>query len=100
MEAAQESIAEAAETVTAEEVQAAPSVASTVAAKSVKKSGKAESTNSTNSAEDVEEAEEEAEVTSLIKPGNDPKASAYVRAGDLMPEGSSNPDLDDFMLAL
>lgn len=99
--AAQEVVAEEAQTVTAEEVQSAPNVMSTVAAKSSKKSGKTEeTTESKPAAETAEAEEEEAEAASLIKPGNDPKASAYVRAGDFLPDGSSDPDLDDYVLAL
>ena len=90
--ATKQEVAKEAQTVTAEEVQQSPGVANAVSSKSVKSSGKAEKTET--SKPEVEEAE------SLIKPGNDTRASAYVRAGDLMPDGSSNPDLDDYMLAL
>ena len=96
--ATQQEVAKEAQTVTAEEVQQSPGIASAVTSNSVKSSGKAERTET--SKPEVEEAEEEKEAESLIKPGNDTRASAYVRAGDLLPEGSSNPDLDDYMLAL
>ena len=99
-EAAQDEIAEQAQTVTAEEVQAAPGVAVTVAAKSVKSTGKTEKTESTAKTAEAEEGEEESELAGLVKPGNSLRASAYVRAGDLLPEGSRDPDLDDYMLAL
>ena len=98
-EAAKETVAEEAQTVTAEEVQSAPNVMSTVAAKSTKKSGKTEETTESKPASETPE-EEEADPVSLIKPGNDPKASAYVRAGDFMPDGHSDPDIDDYVLAL
>lgn len=96
--ATKQEVAKEAQTVTAEEVQQSPGVANAVSSKSVKSSGKAEKTET--SKPEVEEAEEEKEAESLIKPGNDTRASAYVRAGDLMPDGGSNPDLDDYMLAL
>jgi hypothetical protein len=97
--AAKQEIADEAQVVTAEELQQSPTVVGTVAAKSVKSSGKTEKAEASKATEEAEEAVEE-ETESLIKPGNDPRASAYVRAGDFLPEGTSNPDLDDFMLAL
>lgn len=92
-------VAESAETVTAEEVQANPGVAGTVNAKAVKSTKKTEKAESAKEVAEAEEAEEESE-TPLIEPGNSLRASAYVRAGDYMPEGSADPDLDDYVLAL
>ena len=88
-----------AQTVTVEEVQQSPGVAVTVGAKSIKASVKAEKVEDTSSPSDVADTEEEKEPESLIKPGNDTRASAYVRAGDYLPDGG-NPDLDDYVLAL
>ena len=99
-EAAQEEVSRAAETVTAEEVQASPGVASVVTSKSLKSGKEVDKSKSVETASDTEEAEEDQEVASLIEPGNSPKATAYVRAGDLITGGSSDPDLDDYMLAL
>lgn len=99
-EAVQDQVAEQAQTVTAEEVQAAPSVASTVAAKSMKSAAKTEKAESTQATTESEEAEEDSELAELVKPGNSLRASAYVRAGDLLPDGAQDSDLDDYMLAL
>jgi hypothetical protein len=97
-EAVTQQVAESAETVTAEEVQASPALASTVAVSSSKKADKSEKAEKVSQTEVAEESEED--VPSLIEPGNSPLASAYVRAGDMMNHDSSNPDLDDFLLAL
>jgi hypothetical protein len=93
-------VAEEAQVVTAEELQQSPSVARTVVAQSAKSAGTAEKAEDSKTLADTEEPTEEQETPSLIKPGNDPKARAYVRAGDFLSEGTSNPELDDFMLAL
>lgn len=98
--AAQDEISEQAQTVTAEEVQAAPGVATTVAAKSVKSTSKTEKAESSRATTEAEEAEEDSELAELVKPGNSLRASAYVRAGDLLPDGAKDSDLDDYMLAL
>ena len=99
-QATKQEVANDAKVVTAEEVQQSPTVAGTVAKQAVKSSGKSEETRATKASPEAEETADESELESLIKPGNDPRAKAYVRAGDFLSEGTSNPDLDDFMLAL
>ena len=98
-ETAKEEVAKEAEVVTAEEVQSSPSIASTVAAKSSRKTQKAKKTEEKTESKAVEESEDDVDLAELIKPGNDTKASAYLRAGDLMGD-DSNPDLNDFIVAL
>lgn len=102
-QAALDEVAKEAEVVTAEEVQSAPSVATTVAAKSVKsakKSSKADKTESTSSTSESDEIDEDAELAELVKPGNGTRASAYLPASELMNGDDENHDLDDFLVAL
>lgn len=96
-QANRQEVAEEAQNVTAEEVQQNPGVVSTVGQKSAKSTGKSEETKTTESSAHESEVEEH---TSLIEPGNDPRASAYVRAGDYLSGDSGQSDLDDYMLAL
>lgn len=92
-------VAEQAETVTADEIQSSPAVVTTVAAKASKKTGKTEKADATEKPSPLDDLSEE-ELAELVKPGNSPKASAYVRAGDFSTEGSTDPDIDDYVLAL
>lgn len=95
VEAAQQ---EALQEVTPEEVQTV-SLAVTGGTPASKKTEKAQKAEQEQASAPEEDSEADDSIRQLIKPGNSPKAKAYVRVSDL-PSHQGGQGLEDFLLAL